>query len=306
MKRFAHHLYTLPSALSLLMCVGVCVLWVRSDHNEDRRSCRLGPDRYTFVLKEGAFGVRGPPPRVNPTAVSGMSVAESALRLDNDQMRWLAWNGIEPRAGTPAGVLWQACGSAQVERPLLAALEDPDRFVAAHMLLGRHAFCRGDLTFGFGPMPGMVQLMPSPSIGGPPVVQDYKGLRLTFKRHKQEWPALPIDADVAGGDSVVMALGACDAVVDPAQFPALREEWHRRLDVAVFSVRLGSITAATLVLPASWLVARFVGRARRRSRSRRGLCPNCSYDLRASPERCPECGTAVVKATNRVTPHPAV
>ena len=47
-----------------------------------------------------------------------------------------------------------------------------------------------------------------------------------------------------------------------------------------------SITATTGVLTTILLYRWW----RRRSRLRKGLCPQCAYDLRASTERCPECG----------------
>lgn len=57
-------------------------------------------------------------------------------------------------------------------------------------------------------------------------------------------------------------------------------------------VAYGWVLGTTAVLPLAWAA----GRRRRSSRRRRGLCLRCGYDLRASPERCPECGTPSARA----------
>ena len=53
-------------------------------------------------------------------------------------------------------------------------------------------------------------------------------------------------------------------------------------------------TAVPLGIPGALLlcVILFLGRSRRRlrERERSGLCSACGYDLRATPDRCPECG----------------
>jgi hypothetical protein len=50
-----------------------------------------------------------------------------------------------------------------------------------------------------------------------------------------------------------------------------------------------AITALTLLPWGGWCVRRAAARRAFR-RVSAGLCPRCAYDLRATPDHCPECG----------------
>jgi hypothetical protein len=72
-----------------------------------------------------------------------------------------------------------------------------------------------------------------------------------------------------------------------ASYRHFEGKWQRSTDLLVSSWVLVAVFAPLPLIRSLKLYRRWTRRSRRRMH---GLCASCGYDLRASPERCPECG----------------
>src|SRR5688500_8546264 len=66
------------------------------------------------------------------------------------------------------------------------------------------------------------------------------------------------------------------------------------VSVAAGGLRVPYVLLACLsaLMPFAWVYRSVATHRRRRKRLAAGQCPRCGYDVRATPDRCPECGWA--------------
>jgi hypothetical protein len=98
---------------------------------------------------------------------------------------------------------------------------------------------------------------------------------------ESQWGQFPQGFKPTRADEVLGRLGFQFILSDVHRWPAGALSFRRAFIPYWF------VTMMTVVLPFMW----WRRRHRRPIRVRGHRCVNCGYDLRATPDRCPECGT---------------
>lgn len=123
---------------------------------------------------------------------------------------------------------------------------------------------------------------------------------------------LPLWKQGNGGDYVVNLIGVSYSrvidrlITDPPMFPSTRSNvfppffrttaqppFQRSFSQHLISLPYWLLSLCMIILPLAY--ARQWKRRVRRART--GHCPACGYDLRATPDRCPECGETAITHT---------
>lgn len=321
MTRLALNLVT---AVSALLCVASLALWVRSSWVQDIAAWESPRGAYVIYSSIGQLTFRrvlygdSPPPDMRP---GWQRLAErpgdvSVLRPDFADLGWASRLGFMAYAGPD---------TAGTHSRLLTV---PHWFVA----LLCAAFPAGTLVLFFRRRGGVVR----PALHGLAVLSAMLALTLAglwLRSYREsEWVVRQTPGGLWGFSSSQGRFSVNRQTISSGrhvQFPFRRvdgpktdlRQWPEHAPPTIVRFERGGVSYRTrtdtgtaaayeyliapywmavllaAALPAWSITGGARGWLARRRHRRRGLCPRCGYDLRATPGRCPECGHATGSET---------
>ena len=247
-------LFTLLSALSLLLCVAVVAAWVRN--------ARGTKDAVSWAAAGGG--------RWDVRSDGGIRVVRADPWPRGERLAWATGADVRDHAFFTAGP--QVTQLLQLRARMV---QDVQRFTTQlgsrhHIVVRRERAAEGlkpriDATVHDSVVGAGTKGAPAEAGG----LDEFRAWGLYLTRGPA-WVMPPEGGPPAG-----------------AALPIPVRVWYVRLSYPLAALLTGVLPLAAFVGP------RAFDWARRRRRRRRGLCPNCGYDLTANVSgSCPECGTA--------------
>jgi hypothetical protein len=167
-KRLRRVAFNGSAALSLLLCVALVVMWFRSFRSDARLvGVSTASGRYTIKSSFGRIVLAGPKKTGRAAGVHDSTFRELAAQACNDDITW----NLPARRGYIEGVVRPGSATARMydrvrlllgdpadlawaERTWLATLDDPRRFLPAHLMLLLRARGVGETRVRLGEWPG--------------------------------------------------------------------------------------------------------------------------------------------------------
>jgi hypothetical protein len=280
----ARRLFTTAALLSLLMCVGFAALWAWSE----RGGTLMAPPRPSNAAIQAQLA--RPLPQVNFTGVALGDVVDFTRDVSGLPMRvdWAALESAGVRRDASVTLLANGVRLGEMLSVLVGQYKGLVFITRGNqVILTTSEALKKDADASAALPPAPVR----PTASDPRIREAIVGgnrWTATADRSVLYLWRNPVDPAAAYQPMPSQAVRAASGNVAATEFAGFAV---RRLGYPLHSMQvdvpLWAPVAAAALLPLGWTVTA----VRRRRQVNAGRCKTCRYDLRATPGRCPECGS---------------